>query len=185
MGSLFSEFLSCFEWREVGGLSRSFSQSLQVFQVGGRRRSHHRDCGKGNSLVRLITAVWEVLCTWRSPGRHRRWRRGSLSARRWSSSGPPEPGACEGERREVQVRHNGAASTTLSTVANVWGFFLHCSNYNRKSQETVLRSFQWEGPVSGPYAENVGALQYQLEAGIQAFFWNWKSWETTVRHWML
>lgn len=75
------------------------SQSFWVFQVGGEGQSQQRDRVEEVAFsCCLITAVWEVLCTWRSPARQTLWHRRSLSARRLSSSGPPEPCACEREQ---------------------------------------------------------------------------------------
>lgn len=79
--------------------SLSCRRGWQQSQQRDRRKNETVSCG-------LITAVWEVLCTWQSPARQSQWRRRSLSARKWSSSGLPEPCACERkpERRRTQVR---------------------------------------------------------------------------------
>lgn len=117
---------------EAMGLAWLVSQSFWVFQVGGKGQSQQRDPGEEVAVsCRLITAVWEVLCTWRSPARHTPWHRRSLSAKRWSSSGPPEPCACEEEARDrqqmrggkqMQQEKEGTASNTTSAVAQF--FFL-------------------------------------------------------------
>lgn len=79
-----------------------------VFQVGRKGAESPRDRGEEVDVsCCLITAVWEVLCTWQSPAQQTLWHRHSLSARRLSSSGPPEPCAFEKETRQKQTAGEG------------------------------------------------------------------------------
>lgn len=94
-------------WRQCeirrSGLVRWATGLFRVCQVGlgrGGGVSQQSGTGKKEAVVsrcRPITAAWGALCTWRSPARHTRWRQGSPSARRWSSSGRLVPCACQEE----------------------------------------------------------------------------------------
>ncbi len=137
------------------------SQSFWVFQVGGKGQSQQRDRGEEVAVsCCLITAVWEVLCTWRSPARRTPWRRRSLSARRWSSSGPPEPCACEEEARDRrQMRSRKKCSEKKReqhlTRRALWHNFFLFSTVKATGSCQMTKQSHVLSPVESPWIRTV------------------------------
>lgn len=64
-----------------------------------RNDSSSKKCAKRQPS---ITGFWAALCTWQSPTLQTPWPRHSLSARRWSSSGPLGSRVCATGRGDTQ-----------------------------------------------------------------------------------
>lgn len=112
-------FMMTKRWGLAGGSGSLCESFLSSGRRGGRwgweekGQSQQKDQG-GEVWFCLITAVWEALCTWRSPARQTLWHRRSPSAKRWSSSGLPEPCAWEKKQETHRQQVRGWENTRIA-----------------------------------------------------------------------